>query len=53
MAPARCLEFAPSSQSFANVALPQYCSICSLSGLVSRRPSANSLEREIFPIEII
>ncbi len=35
------LGFAPRSQSFASVALPHLCSICSLSGLVTLRPSAN------------
>jgi len=39
----RCLGFAPRSESFAIEPLVQVCSISSLSGLTSCRPSANPL----------
>ena len=38
-----CLGFAPRSESFAIEPLVQVCSISSLSGLTSSRPSANPL----------
>ena len=44
-----CLGFAPRSESFAIEPMVQVCSISSLSGLTSCRPSANPLEHARTP----